>query len=179
MRSAKFVHRRVENVLNLVSNWKSYIEKCLQKIFFLMFFLTPTLLLAHEGHFKKSITQNIENHHISPEKQENSPLNLEKTTKHKHNHDSNISKNKSGYKKFIKWIGNFHPIAIHFPIALIVMTGFSELLILLFPKSNFGYASRFMIVSAAITSVPAALLGLAYGYEAVYSGSLSDYATFS
>ena len=60
MRSAKFVHRRVENVLNLVSNWKSYIEKCLQKIFFLMFFLTPTLLLAHEGHFKKSITQNKE-----------------------------------------------------------------------------------------------------------------------
>lgn len=149
--------------------WKNCIHKTNLKTFLIFLFLTPFFLLAHEGHLKEYNPQNIENHHGAPLNQMDGHQ-----ENHKHNHGLHNSKSDSNYKKFIKWIGNFHPIAIHFPIALIVMTGFSELLLMLFPKSNFGYASRFMIISAAITSIPAVLLGLAYGYEAAYSSPFSE-----
>lgn len=70
---------------------------------------------------------------------------------------------------WIEWIGNFHPLLNHFPIALIIMTGFSELFFKYFSKPLFDHASRFMILAAACISVPTALLGFAMGYAADYS----------
>ncbi|NGX58772.1 MAG: hypothetical protein K940chlam3_01680 [Chlamydiae bacterium] len=93
---------------------------------------------------------------------------------HQHDHAAHGEKQEIVYKKFIRWIGNFHPISIHFPIALIVMTGLAELLYLKFPYPIYSNASRFMIIAAAVTAIPTALLGLAYGYEANYSGVLSE-----
>lgn len=91
---------------------------------------------------------------------------------HVHNHGA--GEHDTGYEKLIKWVGNFHPIIIHFPIALIIMTGFSELFAIRSPSPIFDHSSRFMIIASAITATPAALLGLAYGYEASYSGALID-----
>ncbi len=70
-----------------------------------------------------------------------------------------------GYEKWIKWIGNFHPIVLHFPIALIIMTAIAEFIGIKNRSPIFQQAARFMLIAAAITAVPTMLLGLAYGYD--------------
>ncbi|NGX54599.1 MAG: hypothetical protein KR126chlam2_00213 [Chlamydiae bacterium] len=77
------------------------------------------------------------------------------------------------YGKWIKWIGNYHPIALHFPIALIIMTAIAELIGIKSRSPIFKQAARFMIIAAAITALPTALLGLAYGYDVSYDETLS------
>lgn len=74
-----------------------------------------------------------------------------------------------------QWIGSFHFIFLHFPIALIIMTGISELLFVCFKRPLFDYASRFMIIAAAVFAIPTALLGLIYSYTSSYSGLLTDF----
>lgn len=100
--------------------------------------------------------------------------------KHVHNHGAHMTAPKDGqpetvlYKRVIKWLGNFHPISIHFPIALIVMTGISEILFFWTSSPIYQFSSRFMIIAAAISALPTVVLGLAYGYEASYTGGLED-----
>ena len=76
---------------------------------------------------------------------------------------------------WIQWIGSFHFILLHFPIALIMMTGISEILLTWWQRPIFDYACRFMIIAAAVLAVPTALLGLIYSYTATYSGLLADF----
>ena len=91
-----------------------------------------------------------------------------------HEHGEHLSREAQfgGYEKWIKWIGNFHPIVLHFPIALIVMTVIAELLSIKSSYPIFKQAARFMIIAAAITALPTVILGLAYGYGASYEDPL-------
>lgn len=77
--------------------------------------------------------------------------------------------------KIIQWLGNYHPILLHFPIALINMVVVSELLFFWYRNPVFIQASRFMIVAAAVTAIPTALTGLAYSYGADYEGLQASY----
>lgn len=77
--------------------------------------------------------------------------------------------------KIIQWVGNFHPILLHFPIALIVMTAISESFFFWYRTSLFDQASRFMLMTAAITAIPTVLTGLAYGYNTQYEGIMATY----
>ena len=74
-----------------------------------------------------------------------------------------------------QWVGSFHFIFLHFPIALIAMTAISELLFAWMQRPIFDYASRFMLIAAAVFSVPTALLGLTYSYTSSYSGILAEF----
>lgn len=74
-----------------------------------------------------------------------------------------------------QWIGSFHLIFLHFPVALIVMTGVSEVLFTWFRRPVFDCASRFMIIAAAVFAVPTAFLGFIYSYKASYAGLLADF----
>lgn len=65
-------------------------------------------------------------------------------------------------KKITLWIGSFHPFFLHFPIALIVMTVISEFLFFWTGNLLFSQAARFMLVGAAIASIPTILFGLAF-----------------
>src|SRR5262249_16910657 len=71
-------------------------------------------------------------------------------------------------EKLIWWVGNFRPLLLHFPIALIVMAVISELLYFCYNAPLFDQASRFMLIAAAVTSIPTVLTGLAYGHNAQY-----------
>lgn len=77
-------------------------------------------------------------------------------------------------RNWAQWIGGFHFIFVHFPIALIIMTGLSELLFAWLQRPIFDLSSRFMIISAAILAVPTALSGLINRYATIYSGMLED-----
>ncbi len=78
-------------------------------------------------------------------------------------------------QSWVQWIGSFHFIFLHFPIALIAMTAISELLFAWYKRLIFDYASRFMLIAAAVLAVPTALLGLTYSYTATYNGLLADF----
>lgn len=76
---------------------------------------------------------------------------------------------------FIKWVGSFHPVFLHFPIALIIMTVIAEVLLAWHGQIMFAHASRFMLIAAAVTSVPTVLFGLALGVYAEYGGVLENF----
>lgn len=78
-------------------------------------------------------------------------------------------------QSWLQWIGSFHFIFLHFPIALIAMTAISELLFAWYKRPIFDYASRFMLITAAVLAVPTAFLGLTYSYTASYNGLLADF----
>ncbi len=78
-------------------------------------------------------------------------------------------------QNWMQWIGGFHFIFLHFPIALIVMTAISELLFAWYQKPIFDYASRFMLIVAAILAPPTALFGFIYSYTASYEGLLANF----
>ena len=69
---------------------------------------------------------------------------------------------------WMRWIGRLHFDVLHFPIALIIMTGVAELLFYGYRYPQFEQAAYFMIVAAAIWSVPTVLLGFFLSYGAVY-----------
>ena len=73
-----------------------------------------------------------------------------------------------GLARVIRFAGRFHPIAVHFPIALIMAAAAAELLGFFAStgKSLFLNASRFMISVGALSGITAWILGLATGASA-------------
>lgn len=78
-------------------------------------------------------------------------------------------------KTWTQWIGGFHLIILHFPIALINMVAVSELLFSRYKKTIFEFSSRFMLITAAVLTPITALLGLIYSYSASYSGVMETF----
>lgn len=76
---------------------------------------------------------------------------------------------------WLQWIGSFHLILLHFPIALINMLAISELLLGLLKRPIFDFSSRFLIVSAAILTPLTSLLGLIYSFSAAYEGLMETF----
>lgn len=123
----------------------------------LLCLLSLTFLFGHEGHKEmdenKSIKESVRTTESPPASEQY----------------------KGRPQSWIQWIGSFHFIFLHFPIALIVMTAISELLFAWHSNPIFDYSSRFMLIAAAILAVPTALLGLTYSYTASYNGLLADF----
>jgi uncharacterized membrane protein/mono/diheme cytochrome c family protein len=61
--------------------------------------------------------------------------------------------------RLIRWLGRFHPAAVHFPVALLTAAAVAELLRLATGKSAFDAASRFCIWFGALAAVVAGVLG--------------------
>lgn len=123
------------------------------RVFFLFFFLCFSfLVLAHEGHEEKKIPT-LENtqEKVKETIQEGRPA------------------------TWAQWIGSFHLIFLHFPIALINMLVLSELLWVWHRKPIFEFSSKFLLISSAIVTPPTALLGLIYSYSASYEGLMGTF----
>lgn len=123
----------------------------------LLCLLSFTFLFGHEGHKEmdnnKSMKESVQ------------------TTKD----TSAVEQYEGRSQSWMQWIGSFHFIFLHFPIALITMTVISDLLFAWHANPIFDYASRFMLIAAAILAAPTALLGLTYSYTATYNGILADF----
>lgn len=118
------------------------------RIFFILCFLTFGFgAFAHEGHEEKksAISENIQDE-VTQLFQEGRPT------------------------SWTQWIGSFHLILLHFPIALINMLAISELFWVWYRKPIFEFSSRFLLISSAILAPPTALLGLIYSYSVSYEG---------
>jgi uncharacterized membrane protein len=64
-------------------------------------------------------------------------------------------------KNFIEFIGRFHPVSVHFAIALILTAALAEALFLITGRSAFTDSARFMLVLGAAGAVVAVGLGFA------------------
>ncbi len=129
------------------------------KFLFLCFFISfGFAVFAHEGHQE----QMQQKEHVQEKKEDITEKNKQSDT---------------GGRPLTwwQWVGTFHLIFLHFPIALINMVIISELLFALFKKTMFEISSRFMLIAAAIVATPTALLGLVYSYSATYHGIMETF----
>lgn len=96
---------------------------------------------------------------------------------HEGHHQAKISEMVLSEKtvSWIQWIGGYHLILLHFPIALINMVAVAEILWVRGRKPIFEFASRFMLTAAAIIILPTAILGFVYSFSSVYSGIMKTY----
>lgn len=65
----------------------------------------------------------------------------------------------TGLKKFVYWLGKFHPPMVNFPIALIVAAALAELLYMGTRNSIFDHASRFCTWLGVLGAIAAGVLG--------------------
>lgn len=77
-------------------------------------------------------------------------------TNHVHGADAHIA---AGITKLIGWLGKFHPVATHFPIALIIAAAIAEILFAGTCKTLFDNARRYCLWFGIIGAVCAGTLG--------------------
>lgn len=76
---------------------------------------------------------------------------------------SNAVKKQSQQPKFIRWLGNFHPPMVNFPIALLAVGALAELLLMKTGNSDFAAAARYCVRLGALTALAAGILGWFFG----------------
>ncbi|HUT55266.1 MAG TPA: DUF2231 domain-containing protein [bacterium] len=74
----------------------------------------------------------------------------------------------------INFLGQFHVMIVHFPIALIMAAGLAEILGLIFKKEFYFAAARFIVVIAALSAIPTVLLGAAAEHGSDFTGPYAD-----
>ena len=121
--------------------------------------LMGSAIVAHEGHEEGSPSEG--NHEgVSPEALKEEP-------------EAEAAPERATLERLLEFAGKFHPVVVHFPIALVLTCLLAEILGLLFGKSMFIDAARFLIVLGALSVAVTVPLGwMAAAFED-YSG---DYA---
>ncbi len=61
--------------------------------------------------------------------------------------------------RLVAWLGRFHPVIVHFPIALSILAALAAVLGRLRASEPFRHTARIAMHGAAITAIPAILLG--------------------
>ena len=61
----------------------------------------------------------------------------------------------------IETLGRFHPVLVHFPVALVVTAMVAELLYIGKKADRYTETARFMLAAAACVSIPSAVAGFA------------------
>ncbi len=74
--------------------------------------------------------------------------------------------------KWVQFIGRFHPLAVHFPIALFLLVPILELAGLNFRLSYLRLSARFVLGLATVGAIVAAMLGWCLARSGGYSGPI-------
>jgi len=74
----------------------------------------------------------------------------------------------------INWLGQFHVMIVHFPIALILAAALAEALGMMTKRAFFLDAARFIVVIAALSAIPTVLLGAAAEHGAEFKGTYAE-----
>ncbi|MBX7066596.1 MAG: hypothetical protein K1X28_05145 [Parachlamydiales bacterium] len=74
-------------------------------------------------------------------------------------------------ESWIQWLGGFHLLLLHFPIALIWFTGFSDLMYRWMKNPIYSAMSRITLIAAAILTIPTAIFGLMLKFTSTFEGA--------
>ncbi len=77
------------------------------------------------------------------------------------------------WKRAIRWVGRFHPVSTHFPVALIMVAVVAEALAWWTRRETWLGTVRFLVVLAAVGAVVAAGLGWVNASFTNYTGQLA------
>ncbi len=79
----------------------------------------------------------------------------------------------TGLSRVIRFLGKFHPVAVHFPIALILAAAVAELLAMRWRLPMFTGSARYLTLLGGLSAVGTAALGWAAGAFSHYPGELA------
>jgi uncharacterized membrane protein len=71
------------------------------------------------------------------------------------------------------WLGNYHFIFVHFPIALIIMACVAELIFTWKKDPRYSFVVNFLLISAAILVIPTVISGLSLKESGMGTGDSS------
>ncbi len=74
------------------------------------------------------------------------------------------------WKKTIRWIGRFHPVSTHFPVALMFVAVLAEGFAWFTRRESWLQTVRFLVVLAALGAISATVLGWINAYFTSYVG---------
>jgi uncharacterized membrane protein len=77
------------------------------------------------------------------------------------------------WKMALRWLGRFHPVSTHFPVALMFVAVFAEGIAWWTRRDSWLQTVRFLVVLAALGALSAAVLGWINAYFASYTGQLA------
>lgn len=81
-----------------------------------------------------------------------------------HDHAAHEHRNgNAGLMRLVRWLGNFHPASVNFPIALLISAALAELLLMVTGRAMFDAAARFCVWLGSASTVGAATLGWFFG----------------
>ncbi|MBK6766487.1 MAG: hypothetical protein IPG71_09285 [bacterium] len=95
-----------------------------------------------------------------------------------HDHAIDHGRDDDSTAKLINFAGKFHPLVVHFPIALLITAALAELSSWITRKKRLQALSRHFIYFTAICTVVAATLGWAAAWNARYPTEVAQYLTF-
>lgn len=73
------------------------------------------------------------------------------------------------WKHALRWLGQFHPLSTHFPVALMFVAVFAEGLAWWTRRETWLHTVRFLVILAALGAVAATVLGWVNAYFSSYS----------
>lgn len=98
---------------------------------------------------------------------------------HQHDHASDHADGSvHGIDRLARFAGRFHPVVVHFPIALLLAGLAAEACYIVSHRAWFSSAARFSILTGAVGAVIAALLGWANAAFTQYSGKTAHTLTW-
>jgi len=92
-----------------------------------------------------------------------------------HNHNIDHAEVKGEKFSLIAYAGKFHPLATHFPIALVITSFLLSLMSLILRNPAYEATGIKIIYLAGLTAVVTALLGLAAGAGATFPADMKEY----
>ncbi|HNO78140.1 MAG TPA: hypothetical protein PKN33_08780 [Phycisphaerae bacterium] len=114
-------------------------------------------LNAHNGSAMESGEPGEEHKHDGHESLNDEPPAADHDHKHDHEHGPGF------IGKLIAWLGKFHPLTVHFPIAMLLGTALAELLLIATRRPIFVNAGRFCLWIGCLGAVVSAVLGWYFG----------------
>ena len=73
------------------------------------------------------------------------------------------------WKRVFRWVGQFHPLSTHFPVALMFVAVFAEVIAWITKEKSWFHTARFLVIIAAVSAVAAVPLGWMNAYFSSYS----------
>lgn len=92
-----------------------------------------------------------------------------------HDHAHDHATPATGWRRWVAYLGRFHVMVVHFPVALLLLAGLCELAALRDRWRSLGGLVPALAGTGALASLAAMLLGFAHAMDTRYHGRLAEF----